>query len=47
MSEPTIKRRLANTRDRELADEDGPIFSTVAKLVDACRAQSLIPAISS
>jgi hypothetical protein len=35
MSEPTIKRRLANTRDRELADDDGPIFSTVAKLVDA------------
>src|SRR5258708_32044733 len=35
MPEPTIKRRLAKTRDRELADDDGPIFSTVAKLVDA------------
>jgi hypothetical protein len=35
MPEPTIKRRLANTGDRELADDDGPIFSTVAKLVDA------------
>jgi hypothetical protein len=35
MPEPTIKRRFANTRDRELADDDGPIFSTVAKLVDA------------
>jgi hypothetical protein len=32
MSEPTITGRLANTRDRELAD--GPTFSTVAKLVD-------------
>jgi hypothetical protein len=35
MSEPTIKRRLANTRDGELDDDDGPIFSSVAKLVDA------------
>jgi hypothetical protein len=35
MPEPTIKRRLANTRDRGLADDEGPIFSTVAKLVDA------------
>jgi hypothetical protein len=35
MAEPTIKRRLTNTRDPELADDDGPIFSTVAKLVEA------------
>jgi hypothetical protein len=35
MPEPTIKRRLARTGDREMADDDGPIFSTVAKLVDA------------
>jgi hypothetical protein len=31
----TIKRRLTEAGDRELADDDGPIFSTVAKLVDA------------
>jgi hypothetical protein len=31
MPEKTIKRRPEN---RELADDDGPIFSTVAKLVD-------------
>jgi hypothetical protein len=31
----TIKRRLTEAGDRELADNDGPIFSTVAKLVDA------------
>jgi hypothetical protein len=30
----TIKRRLTEVGDRELADDDGPIFSTVAKLVD-------------
>jgi hypothetical protein len=35
MPGPTIKRRLADTRDLELADDDGPIFSIVAKLVDA------------
>ena len=35
MPEPTITRRLANTRDRELANDDGPTFSTVVKLVDA------------
>jgi hypothetical protein len=34
MPEPTIKRRLTEAGDRELADDDGPIFSTVAKLVD-------------
>jgi hypothetical protein len=29
MPEKTIKRRLTETGDRELADDDGPIFSTV------------------
>jgi hypothetical protein len=37
MPEKTIKRRLEGTRDRELADDDGPIFSTVAKLVEALK----------
>jgi hypothetical protein len=31
----TIKRRFTEAGDRELADDGGPIFSTVAKLVDA------------
>jgi hypothetical protein len=31
----TIKRRLTEAGDREPADDDDPIFSTVAKLVDA------------
>jgi hypothetical protein len=35
MPEKTIKRRLTEAGDRELADDEGPIFSTVAKLVDA------------
>jgi hypothetical protein len=35
MPEKTIKRRLTEAGDRELAADDGPIFSTVAKLVDA------------
>jgi hypothetical protein len=35
MPEKTIERRLTEAGDRELADEDGPIFSTVAKLVEA------------
>ena len=35
MPEKSIKRRLTEAGDRELADDDGPIFSTVAKLVDA------------
>jgi hypothetical protein len=35
MPQKTIKRRLTEAGDRELADDDGPIFSTVAKLVDA------------
>jgi len=35
MPEKTIKRWLTEAGDRELADDDGPIFSSVAKLVDA------------
>jgi hypothetical protein len=37
MSEPTIKRRLADSGDAALASDDGPIFSTVAKLVEALK----------
>jgi hypothetical protein len=47
MPEPTITRRLANTRDGELADDDGPIFSSVAKLVDALQRAILNRGISS
>jgi len=39
MPEKTIKGRLQEL-DRELAGDDGPICSTVAKLVDALRAPS-------
>jgi hypothetical protein len=35
MPEKTIKRRLTEVGGREPADDDGPIFSTAAKLVDA------------
>ena len=35
MPEKTIKRQLTEAGVRELADDDGPIFSTVAKLVHA------------
>jgi hypothetical protein len=35
MPEKTIKRRLTEDGARDLADDDGPIFSTVAKLVEA------------
>jgi len=35
MPEKTIKRRLEDTRDTALASDDGPIFSTVVKLVEA------------
>jgi hypothetical protein len=34
MPEKTVKRRLENC-DAALASDDGPIFSTVAKLVEA------------
>ena len=37
MPEKTIKRRLEDTRDSALASDDGPIFSTVAKLVEALK----------
>jgi hypothetical protein len=47
MPEPTITRRLANTRDRELVDDDGPIFSTVAQLVEALQRAILNRAILS
>jgi hypothetical protein len=36
MPEKTIKRRLRE-HDRELAYDEGPIFTTVAKLVDALK----------
>ncbi len=36
MPEKTIKRRLQEL-DRELAGHDGPIFATVAKLVEALK----------
>jgi hypothetical protein len=39
MPEKTIKRRLTEAGARELADDDGPIFSTVAKLADALAAR--------
>jgi len=45
MPEKTIKRRLTETGARELADDDGPIFSTVARSTP-CSAPSLIRAIS-
>ena len=37
MPEKTVKRRLQDTGSPKLADDDGPIFSTVAKLVEALR----------
>ena len=37
--EKTIKRRLTEAGGRELVDDDGPIFSTVAKLVHALAAR--------
>ena len=36
MPEKTIKRRLQEL-DRDLASDDGPIFTVVAKLVDALK----------
>ncbi len=35
MPEKTIRRRLQDAGDATLASDDGPIFSTVAKLVEA------------
>jgi hypothetical protein len=37
MPEKTVKRRLEDTRDAALASDDGPIFSTVAELVEALK----------
>ena len=37
MPDRTVKRRLQDTRDIALASDDGPIFSTVAKLVEALK----------
>jgi hypothetical protein len=37
MTGRTVKRRLQDTGDAALASDDGPIFSTVAKLVDALK----------
>ena len=35
MPEKSIKRRLQDAGDDAIASDDGPIFSTVAKLVEA------------
>jgi hypothetical protein len=37
MPEKTVKRRLTDAGDPKLADDDGPIFSTVAKLIEALK----------
>ena len=37
MPERTIKRRLQDAGDAAIADDDGPVFSTVAKLVEALK----------
>jgi hypothetical protein len=37
MPDRTVKRRPQDTRDAALASDDGPIFSTVAKLVEALK----------
>jgi hypothetical protein len=37
MPERTVKRRLQGAGDVALASYDGPIFSTVAKLVEALK----------
>ncbi len=42
MPEKTIKRRLQDC-DAALASDDGPVFSTVAKLVDADALKRSIP----
>jgi len=41
MPEPTIKRRLAKTRDRELADDDGLISRAVH--ISRCRIEDRSP----
>jgi hypothetical protein len=42
MPEKTVKRRLQG--DAALASDDGPIFSTVDKLVEALKRSVTIPA---
>ena len=37
MPERTIKRRLQDAGDAAIADDDGPVFSTVAKLIAALK----------
>ena len=37
MPERTVKRRLQDAGDAALASDDGPIFSTVAKLIEALK----------
>jgi hypothetical protein len=37
MPEKTVKRRLQDAGDAALASDDGPIFSTVAELVDVLK----------
>jgi hypothetical protein len=37
MPDRIVKRRLQNAGDAALASDDGPIFSTVAKLVEALK----------
>jgi hypothetical protein len=37
MPEKLVKRRLQDAGDAVLASDDGPIFSTVAKLVEALK----------
>lgn len=37
MPEKPVKRRLQDAGDAALAFDDGPIFSTVAKLVEALK----------
>jgi hypothetical protein len=41
MPERTVKRRLQDC-DTALASDDGPIFSTVAKLVEALKRCALV-----
>ena len=37
MADRTVKRRLQDAGDSKLADDDGPIFSAVTKLVEALK----------
>jgi len=44
MPEKTVKRRLQDC-DAALASDDGPVFSTVAKLVEALKRSSEFSAV--